>query len=350
MSGVLEVVQPGMGATVQDRGRLGHRHQGLPLSGWLDGPLARSANALVGNPPEDAVLELRGMATVLRVQAGPVRVALAGRIQATCLRADGQHQTLNAWHSATLREGEVLQLGAAESGCAYLAVAGGLRVPPQLGSRSSYWRAGLAGVLGRAWRPGDTLPCGSWPLSDPREWRSRSPWTASEGPVRVLLGPQQDHFPPEAIDRFLQQDWEATAAQDRMGLRLQGAPLAHTSPQAADIVSDGVAPGAIQVPANGQPIVLLAGGQTVGGYPKIATVITADLPRLAHLRPGTRVRFEAVTPEAAHRALQNERERWLRWLATLETFLPPGTVDEVALYGSNLISGMLATHPGEDTP
>jgi allophanate hydrolase subunit 2 len=135
-----------------------------------------------------------------------------------------------------------------------------------------------------------------------------------------------------------------------MGLRLQGEPLAHTSAEAADIVSDGVTPGVVQVPANGQPIVLLADGQTVGGYPKIATVVTADLPRLAHLRPGTRVRFAAVTGAQAHDALIVRRTRWQQWLTGREAFLPPGSIDEAALYGSNLISGMLATHPGEDTP
>lgn len=345
MNGLIEIVQPGIGTTVQDRGRAGHRHYGMPLSGWLDGPLARAANALLGNPPDEAVLELRGMGTVLRVAAGPVRVALAGRIAATCQRSDGGRSLLPAWHSATLREGDQLQLGPAESGCAYLAVAGGLLVEPQLSSRSSYWRAGLAGVLGRAFRPGDMLPCGTWHLTDPREWRCRSPWTASEGTVRVLLGPQQDHFTPDAIAQFLNQDWEATAAQDRMGLRFQGEPLAHVNAAAADIVSDGVTPGAIQVPANGQPIVLLADGQTVGGYPKIATVISADLPRLAHLRPGTRVRFEAVSHAAAHRALLDEHARWQRWLASREIYLPPGTVDETALYASNLVDGMLRADP-----
>ncbi|MDP2163340.1 MAG: biotin-dependent carboxyltransferase family protein [Hydrogenophaga sp.] len=345
MSGVVEIVQPGIGTTVQDRGRVGHRHHGLPLSGWLDAPLAQAANALLGNRLDEAVLELRGMGTVLRVQAGPVRLALAGRTSAVCLHSDGRRSALPAWHSTTLLEGDVLQLGAAASGCAYLAVAGGLRIPPQLGSRSSYWRAGLTGVLGRAFRPGDLLPCAQWRGADPKEWRSRSPWTQSIGPVRVLLGPQQDHFTADAIAQFLSQDWEATAAQDRMGLRFLGQPLAHVNPAAAGIVSDGVAPGAIQVPASGQPMVLLADGQTVGGYPKIATVISADLPRLAHLRPGTRVRFESVNLETAHRALLSERDRWQRWLTTLETYLPPGTVDETALYGANLISGVLHATP-----
>jgi allophanate hydrolase len=350
MSGQLEVLQPGIGTTVQDSGRAGHRHHGLPLSGWLDAPLAQTANALLGNPLNAAVLELRGVGTVLRIKRGPLRVALAGRIGAQRVREDGVRVPLAAWQTATLQEGETLRLGSADSGCAYLAVSGGIELPPAFGSRASYWRAGLSGVLGRAFQPGDVLPCGEAGSGDPREWRCRSPWEAEPGPVRVLPGPQDDHFRPEALANFFAQPWEATPAQDRMGLRLQGEALAHTSAEAADIVSDGVTPGVIQVPANGQPIVLLADGQTVGGYPKIATVITADLPRLAHLRPGTRVHFAAVTAEQAHEALNAQRRRWQQWRAGREAFLPPGHVDEAALYGRNLISGMLATHPGEDTP
>lgn len=350
MSGQLEILQPGIGTTVQDRGRPGHRHHGLPLSGWLDAPLAQAANALLGNDLNVAVLELRGVGTVLRVKRGPVRVVLTGRIGAQRLSENGVRTPLPAWQTATLHKGETLQLGVADSGCAYLAVAGGIDLPPAFGSRASCWRAGLSGVLGRAFQPGDVLPCDQAGGDDPREWRCRSPWEQDTGPVRVMPGPQDDHFNADALTSFFAQDWLATPAQDRMGLRLQGEALAHTRPEAADIVSDGVTPGVIQVPANGQPIVLLADGQTVGGYPKIATVITADLPRLAHLRPGTRVRFAAVTPEQAREALGAQRLRWQKWLAGREAFLPPGHIDEAALYGGNLISGMLATHPGEDTP
>lgn len=350
MSGAFEILQPGIGTTVQDRGRHGHRHQGLPLAGWLDAPLAQSANALLGNGLDEATLELRGLGTVLRVKHGLLRIALAGRIGAQRLHGDGSRTTVPAWQTTTLREGETLQLGPAESGCAYLAVAGGLRLAPAFGSCSSDWRAGLPGLLGRAFLPGDVLPCGDADAHDPRQWRYRTPWVPGDGPVRVILGPQEDHFAPDALARFFAQDWTATAAQDRMGLRLQGDALAHATPEAADIVSDGVAPGAIQVPANGQPIVLLADGQTVGGYPKIATVITADLPRLAHLRPGTRVRFAAVTAAQARAALSEQHTRWQQWLAGREAFLPAGQLDETALYRMNLVSGMLSTHPDEDTP
>lgn len=340
-SGLLEVLQPGFGTSVQDRGRPGHRHEGIPLSGWLDGPLAEAANALVGNAGGEAVLELRGMGTELRVRNGPLRVALSGQVQAQWLRADGTMAVLPAWHSATLAVGDRLRLGMANSGCAYLAVSGGVRLPPQLGSRSGYTRAGLPGVLGRALQMGDALPCSAWTAPDPRQWRSPAPWALAEGPIRVVLGPQADHFTLTALDDFLAQDWETTNEQDRMGMRLRGTPLAHVSSTAADIVSDGVTPGAIQVPANGLPIVLLADSQTVGGYPKIATVIRADLPRLAHARPGTRLRFQAVGVEQARLALAQQRDDWLRWLGRRELYLPAGLVDEAALYGSNLVSGMV---------
>jgi 5-oxoprolinase (ATP-hydrolysing) subunit C len=341
MTGLIEVVQPGFGSTVQDSGRRGHRHEGMPQSGWLDATLAQAANALVGNIGGEAVLELRGMGTELRVQAGPVRVVLAGAVAAKWLRVDGAPATLSAWQSATLQTGDRMQLGMAETGCAYLAFSGGCSLPPALGSRSSYGRAGLPGVLGRALRPGDVLPCSQWRSPDPKEWRTPSPWTLPDRPIRVMLGPQQDHFTAEAVAAFLNEEWLVTAEQDRMGMRLRGAPLQHLSAATADIVSDAVAPGTIQVPANGQPIVLLADSQTVGGYPKIATVITADLPRLAHLRPGTALRFQAVNGVEAKQALSNQSQAWKRWLATREAFVPPGFIDHEALYANNLISGML---------
>jgi biotin-dependent carboxylase-like uncharacterized protein len=339
--GVIEILQPGIGTTVQDRGRAGHRHEGIPLSGWLDAPLAEAANALVGNAGGEAVLELRGMGTELRIKSGPVRIALTGAIGAKWLSQDGTITALPAWQSATLQTGDRLTLGIAETGCAYLAVASGLRLPTQLGSQSSYWRAGLEGLQGRAFRPGDLLPCSTWTASDFREWRSPEPWTHHADPIRVILGPQQDHFLPESIASFQNNEWEATVEQDRMGLRLRGTALTHINAAATDIVSDAVTPGAIQVPANGQPIVLLADSQTVGGYPKIATVIQADLPKLAHLKPGSRLRFQSVTGTQARHALQKQREAWMQWLATRESFLPPGLIDEQALYSCNLVSGML---------
>lgn len=343
--GTIEILQPGIGTTVQDAGRAGHRHEGIPLSGWLDAPLAEAANALVGNAGGQAVLELRGMGTELRIQTGPVRVAMAGAISARWLRQDGPPSTLNAWQTATLQTGDRLALGVAETGCAYLAVEGGLQLPAPLGSRSSYWRAGLAGLQGRPLQPGDLLPCSTSSTLDGREWRTPEPWTLPAGPIRVMLGPQHDHFLPEAITLLETEEWQATAEQDRMGMRLAGSALAHASAAAADIVSDAVTPGAIQVPANGRPIVLLADSQTVGGYPKIATVISADLPRLAHLKPGSSLRFQIVSGAEARQALQAQQLAWAQWRAQRESFLPAGFIDEEALYSCNLVSGMLRAEP-----
>lgn len=199
--GLIEVVQPGIGTSVQDPGRMGHRHQGIPTAGWLDAPLAQAANALVGNANGLAVLELRGMGTELRVHSGPVRVALAGRVTAKWQRHEGAASVLPTWQTATLQTGDRLTLGAAETGCAYLAVAGGLDLPAPLGSRSSYARAGLPGLLGRIWQAGDLLPCNRWLSAEVHEWQA-VPWTPPTGPIRVLTGPQQDHFSAQALALF----------------------------------------------------------------------------------------------------------------------------------------------------
>lgn len=340
MAGLIEVIDGGLGNAIQDAGRFGHRHQGLAVSGYLDRPLADCANALAGNPPATACIEMRGLGPTLAVRCGPLRVALTGNVVATVLRASGSSQTLPAWQSATLEEHDSLKIGPVTGGTAYLAVSGGCVVPRQLGSRSTYQRAGIGGIDGHALQNGDRIPCAQLGKRDYRETRGEA-FSHGDGPIRVLLGPQLGHFTDEAIETFLSNPYAATAEQDRMGLRLAGPALAHTSPAAADIVSDGVTPGAIQVPANGLPIILLADCQTVGGYPKIATVISADLPRLAHCAPGNTLRFHAVDLATARHALDELRQRWTDWARDLQTFLPPGSLDEAALYGGNLISGMV---------
>ena len=354
MPGLIELTDGGIGCTVQDHGRTGHRHEGIPLSGCLDPRLADAANALVDNAPGSACIEIRGVGPTLRVVDGPVRVAVAahlGRRDAgQWLRADGSRRPLPGWSSVTLAAGDVLRVGGpGDGGCAYLALSGGVQLPPHLGSRSTYVPARLGGLDGRALAAGDRLPCASWPAQRPHERRAATPPDGGGGPIRVVLGPQQGHFTAAAVETFLSTGWIASAEQDRMGVRLQGPALAHAGPGKADIVSDAVAPGAIQVPASGQPIVLLADCQTVGGYPKIATVIRADLPRLAHARPGTTLHFAAVDAATARQALHAQRAQFQAWAAALERVLPPASLDEAALYTCNLVSGMIrgdAPEPG----
>lgn len=340
MSGLLEVAAAGLANTVQDRGRRGYRHMGVALSGSLDPLMAACANALVGNQSGAACIEIRYHGPELRVMRGPVQVALAGPVGASVIRSRGAEQTLSAWTTTTLDVGDLVRIGAPAGGTAYLAVSGGVDTPLELGSRATYLRASIGGVHGRALEVGDRLDCRAVSTEGQRE-RRQSAWAHAIGPIRVIPGPQADAFESAVLCTFFENDWAVTPEMDRMGMRLAGPALVHRSPEAADIVSDGVTPGCIQVPGNGQPIVLLADCQTVGGYPKIATVITADLPRLAQCQPGERLRFVAVDTATARAALIEQNRAHSLWVGGIEVYRPPGRVDESALYSENLISGMI---------
>ena len=316
MSGLLEVINVGIANSIQDLGRFGSRHMGVAVSGALDPILARCANALVGNAPECACIEVRALGPTMVVRHGRVRVALAGTLSATVRRASGSTQTLAAWASLTLFPGDVIEVGDVPFGTAYLALTGGVDSPLQLGSRSTYLRAKIGGVDGGLLATGHLLPCVSEIHHAHREFLGR-PWVIDDRPLKVILGPQLGHFQAGAVDRLLSEAFVVTPSMDRMGVRLEGPPLEHCSSEAADIVSDGVTPGAIQVPGNAQPIVLLADCQTVGGYPKIATVISADLYRLAQLQAGQRVRFAAVDLAGARQAMREREAQWDDWVSCI---------------------------------
>lgn len=321
MPGLFEVIDGGFGNSIQDAGRFGFRHMGITVSGCLDSMLARCANALVGNAPDGACIEIRAVGPKLELKRGRVRVALAGEISATLRRFGGVSQDVPAWSSVTLDLHDVLEVRAVQGGTAYLAVAGGIDSPLQLGSRSTYQRAMIGGIDGRPIMTGNLLPCSTQKRREHREYRA-APWSCAGGPIRVMLGPQDGHFKAESVEQFLNSDYQVTTQQDRMGMRLEGAQLVHATPEAADIVSDGVTPGVIQVPGNGQPIILLADCQTVGGYPKIATVISADLPRLAQLRPGQSIRFCSVNAAQARQALLDREKQWDWWAYGISFGIP----------------------------
>jgi biotin-dependent carboxylase-like uncharacterized protein len=340
VSAQLEFTQGGLGNTVQDPGRAGRRHLGLPASGWLDPWLARCANALVGNGLTAAVLEMRALGPTVLVNQGSVRLSLAGQVTAQVVRASGVSQPVAPWQAITLTPGDALKVGAITSGCAYLACSGGWQTPLAMGSQSTYALVGLGGHEGRALQTGDVLTCPGLANADSPSWQAPA-FEHATGPIRLMWGPQDDHFTEDAKHTLTHTEWQASSAQDRMGLRLSGTALTHASAAAADIISDGIVPGAMQVPANGQPIVLLADCQTMGGYPKIATVISADLPRMAHLPAGRVCRFEAVTPAQAQAALIELNQRWQTWQRSLSAYVEPGWVDTQAMHQGNLISGMV---------
>jgi allophanate hydrolase len=285
---------------------------------------------LAGAAEGAAGLEILLAAPGFYVESGPVRVGLAGALSGRVTRADGAVQRIESFSGITLLAGDRLALKLAR-GPAYLGFSGGLHVPRFLHSRSTYARAGFGGLEGRALRAGDALACA------PGEGDVLAPPLAHEsGPIRFIPGPQDAFFAPDALAVFQSAEWRVGADSDRMGMRLSGPRLAH-GPRGANIVTDGATPGAIQVPGDGQPIILRADGQTSGGYAKIGCVIAADLPRLAHFALGEACRFRAVTHEEAGAARAQARKNFAQWRAQIGP--APRGWDAEKLWTENLISG-----------
>ena len=269
-----------------------------------------------------------------------MRVALAGA--GASLVTGTASSSVPAGHSVTLLRGDVLKVIVGDQcACCYLAAEGGFAVPPVLGSASTYVRAGIGGLEGRALLCADFLPLTIERATTRPELRlpSSLPPTAAQ-PIRVVLGPQQEYFTEAAVAALLGSEFRVSPSADRMGMRLDGPLLQHRD--GWDIVSDAIATGAIQVPGSGQPIVLLADHQTTGGYPKIATVIFADLPVIGRRRPGDLIRFVAVTVEEAEALCRAEEHRLTELVAALQPVPSRNGVDLASLYDGNLISGVVS--------
>jgi KipI family sensor histidine kinase inhibitor len=290
------VREAGLLTTVQDAGRAGRRRLGVARAGAVDAPALAAANRAVGNSVEAAGLECTVAGPALEFLA-PVRFAVAGAdFGAVLERSDLGDWPVPRGASVLARPGNRLRLAGRRDGCrAYIAFAGGVDAPLVLGSRSTDLACGFGGLAGRALSTGDVL--GVLGAAQHREGPRWRPVAAARSvSVRVVLGPQDDHFEASTLECFLAAPWRVGPSSDRIGLRLAGEPLRHGGP--SEILSDGMLPGSIQVPPDGRPIVMLADGPTTGGYPKIATVLTEDLPLLAQLVPGEgEVRFEKVRLE-----------------------------------------------------
>jgi len=297
----MKVARAGQMTTVQDLGRRGHRASGVPLSGPMDPFAFRVANLLVGNPEDAAGLEITLSGLELEFPEA-ARIALCG----------ADFSGVPSWRPLVVKAGERVRLGECRKGCrGYLAVAGGISVPPVLGSRSTYLRAGLGGLDGRMLRDGDKLEIGSDPASPAPNGQSGSFFVApsiipaySKSPtIRVLRGAQAG----ELEKGLYEEEFTVSPRSDRMGLRLNGKAIARRS--GADPASAAVVPGTVQVPPDGQPIVLMADAQSIGGYPQAAHVIGVDMPIVAQLRPGDTLRFgEVLLDEAQRLLLRRERE------------------------------------------
>jgi biotin-dependent carboxylase-like uncharacterized protein len=348
MMATLRVAAPGLMTTLQDLGRPGYQRLGVPISGALDHVSLRAANLLAGNTPGIGALEIFYQGPTLAVEADSVRVAVAGgQTPIDILSSDGSAlRRLGAWESARLVRGQALKIGAlAGSAIAYLAVEGGFVIAPVMGSQSTLTRGGIGGVEGRALREGDILRLRQ-PAAAEREEAMLRPIDLAPPPcIRIVLGPQEDHFTPAGLRTLLQSPYAISRASDRMGMRLEGPILEHSS-KGANIISDGTAPGSVQVPGNGLPIVLLADRQTTGGYPKIATVISADLPALGRMAPGSKISFATVDMAAAESAAR----RLAADIAAMAMQIAPArrapAIDHAKLMAENLISGTVDAREG----
>ncbi len=301
----IEVIQPGAFTTVQDLGRYGYQKYGVPICGAMDKFALRVANLLVGNAEGEATLE----ATVV----GPKLKALRDFHAAFTggdLSPEINGKAVPMWRALPVRTGDILSFGSPRSGCrAYLAIGGGIDFALVMGSRSVHTRSGLGGE-GRALRKGDILRIqesgsrnqGFYEL-DPE----RIPVYGNSWKIRVVFGPQNDYFTRRGIETFLHSEYTITPQSDRMGYRLKGPKIEHKA--GADVLTDATPPGSIQVPGDGMPIILLADGQTTGGYPKIAVAATADQDLLGQARPGDKVNFQRITIREAHLLLAEKEER-----------------------------------------
>lgn len=293
----LEILACGPSTSIQDAGRTGFSRIGLSTAGAMDRRALRLANALVGNPPGAAALELVFAGISARAN-GALQLALAGA--SADIECDGRVEQSHS--SFILREGERLRIGPMNNGAyAVLAIAGGIAVPMALGSRSLDARAAIGGLDGRPLRAGDRIPL------HPHSAPFLSRWSAAvsldrDAPIRVVLGPQDHAFTERGLQTLIGRPFTVSHEINRMAYRLRG-PVIERIP-GMELVSDGTLPGSIQVPPDGYPIVLMADRQTIGGYPKIATVIGEDLGKLAQRRPGEEVRFAAVSAREAREIAQ----------------------------------------------
>jgi len=311
----LELIEAGLLTTVQDSGRIGYQRFGVPVSGAMDSFALRAANALVGNPSDAAGLEITVAGPTLRFLSDALIAITGGDLQPVLHTPEMVGWAAPLWTALYVRQGSLLEFGARRNGCrACLAIAGGIITTPIMESRSTYLASGFGGWHGRPLQAGDLLstgePCGHRPSLAGRALPlDRRPAYGDHPVVRVVLGPQDDYFSAETIRVFLSEEYAVTATSDRMGLRLQGTPLEHRG--AAEIISNGIALGSVQVPPNAQPIILTADRQTAGGYPVIATVIRTDMPLLAQCVPGqSRVRFQVVSVEDAQAIYRAASSRW----------------------------------------
>lgn len=300
---MIEIITPGLLTTVQDFGRVGVMKNGFTQNGAMDRYSMTVANRLCGNCDSAPVLEMTVLGVTARFTQDTV-VCVSG----ADFGAKINDKPIKRNKAYKINKGDILSMGTAKSGMrAYLAVAGGIVGEYVFGSASTNLKFAFGGHFGKKLQSGDVLSIGTgaFPLGEIDKWEIPESEYSKDAQLRVVLGPQNEMFTNEDIRLFLSQEYEVTAQSDRMGIRLSGEPL--KSKNGMDIISDGIVFGSVQVPNSGEPIILMADHQTTGGYAKIATVISVDLPRASQLLAGNTVRFKSVTVEEAEQEAKKQK-------------------------------------------
>jgi biotin-dependent carboxylase-like uncharacterized protein len=345
----LHVLKPGLMTTVQDLGRAGYQNLGIGISGALDPIALRVANLLVGNEPGSGGLEVLYLGPTIEIEADSVRMSFVGAAAKVEILPDasaGSGTRIETMRSVLVKRGEVVCIGSLTGGpTLYVGVEGGFDIQPILGSVSTNIRGGTGAWRPRAMIAGERLPLCRMRASDRDECRVEGIEFRAPGRIRAIPGPQDDYFDHAEIGKFFGSEYTVQSGSDRVGMRFQGEAIRHA--KGFNIASDATAPGSIQVPGNGQPIVLMADRQTIGGYPKIATVISADLPELGRLSIGSKIVFESVALETA----QSLRRSMLSYLDNLRDHIVPigrtGADVAARLLSHNLISGVVDAGPDQ---
>jgi len=319
----IKVERPGLLTSLQDLGRYGFQKYGVIVSGAMDAVSLRIANLLVGNQEGEAALEITLVGPSLTVKEDLFIAITGGDLSP---QIDGESVPL--WRPVYVRKGSIFSFGACRTGSrAYVAVSGGFAVEEVMNSKSTYLRGGIGGFKGRALKAGDIIQCNKMPKKSEdlfiklKNKGGFHPFAAADWyvnpasvvniknktEIRVIRGGEFDHFTPASQKQFFEQEFKITPNSDRMGYRIEGRAL--KAEESFELISEAVSHGTIQVPKDGNPIILLADRQTTGGYPKIAQVITADLPLIAQLKPGEKTRFKEITLEEAEQLYLEQEQK-----------------------------------------
>lgn len=334
----IQFANGGFLTTIQDAGRVGYQDSGVTTAGVMDTRSFKTANILVGNNPNEGVLEITMMGPMFTFTADNIIAVTGGNLGPKLNGRD-----IPMYQAVLAKKGDTMSFMGMKSGTrAYVAFAGGLDVPLIMGSKSTYLKSKLGGFEGRKLGTGDTVAFTAPKTTLPNFAKRKTEAEEFKANVtlRVVMGPQDDYFTEKGLATFLGSEYTLTNEADRMGLRFEGDLIEHVN--GGDIITDGIGFGAVQVPSHGNPIIMMADHQTTGGYTKIASIISVDLPKAAQLRPGSKVKFEKISIEEAQDLYLEEKERLEQLAETfdhVEVKAPPKEKEAIALAAATAAAG-----------